>query len=100
MRELFVYYRVEARHAARAMGIVCDWQRELRATHAQLLARLLKRPPAAPMGAETWMETYASADGAHDFEEALLAELSSGPPALAPLIDGARHVEVFRACAS
>ena len=52
------------------------------------------------MGAETWMETYASADGAHDFEEVLLAELSSGPPALAPLIDGARHVEVFRACAS
>ena len=94
MRELFVYYRVDARHAARAMHIVGGWQRDLRTAHAPLQARLLKRPADDAAANETWMETYAH------FGDALLAELSAGPAALSPLIDGERHVEVFIACAS
>jgi hypothetical protein len=94
MRELFVYYRVDPRHAARAMDIVGGWQHDLRAAHAPLLARLLKRPADNAASSETWMETYAN------FGDALLAELSAGPAALPPLIDDERHVEVFIACAS
>ena len=100
MRELFVYYRVDARDAAQTRAIVLGWQRELRAAHAPLIARLLKRPVAGPAGDDTWMETYALAPGAADFDEALLAALSAGPAALAPLVMGPRRVEVFVACAS
>ena len=100
MRELFVYYHVDALHAARAMDVVSGWQRELRAAHAQLVARLLKRPGADAARNETWMETYAIARGASDFDEVLFAELAAGPASLAPLIDGDRHIEVFFACAS
>ena len=94
MRELFVYYRVDARHAVPAMDVLSGWQSRMRSTHAPLLARLLKRLADNAAGSETWMETYAN------FDEALLAELSAGPAALSPLIDGERHVEVFIACAS
>jgi hypothetical protein len=100
VRELFVYYRVDARHATQAMGIVSSWQRELRAAHAQLLVRLLKRPVADAESKETWMEAYAMASGAPDVADALLAELSAGPASLSRLIDGPRHAEVFIACAS
>jgi hypothetical protein len=95
VRELFVYYHVDARHAAQAIDIVGDWQRELRAVRAHMVARLLKRPAANAESSETWMETYAITAGAPDFDEALLAELSAGPASLAPLIDGPRHAEVF-----
>jgi hypothetical protein len=100
VRELFIYYRVDARHAAQAMGMVSDWQHRLRAARPQLVGRLLKRPEADAESDQTWMETYAIAAGAPDFDEALLAELSAGPASLAPLIDGDRHIEVFFACAS
>jgi hypothetical protein len=100
MHELFVYYRVVAQHAAQALAIVTDWQRERCALHRGLSARLLKRPAESGAIEETWMETYADTLSPGGLGDALLAELAGGPSALADLVLGERHAEVFIACAS
>ena len=99
MRELYLYYRVAAPDAARAAEVVRCWQRELAARHPALRARLLRRAQEeGAAGDATLMECYAAEPPGLD--DALLALLAAGPPALAPLLAGARHAEVFVACAS
>ena len=100
MRELYVYYRVRAATAADALAAVRRMQRELRARHPELIARLLRRPEAAD-GLQTWMETYAvdpAREGGGVGSE-LQSDIENQAQALLPLLDGARHVEVFVACA-
>ena len=96
MRELFIYYRVRAVDARELQAAVSQLHAQLRGIYTGLSARLLRRP-AEENGRQTWMETYASPDGITD---AMQSRIESEARALAPLIDGPRHTEVFIACAS
>ena len=103
MRELFVYYRVRAAQADAARVVALAFQAELRLRHPALTARLLRRNESAPeRGDETWMETYAIDPriDAAGVGAALQAEIETAARALEPFINGARHTEVFIACAS
>lgn len=94
-RELFVYYRVAAADAPRCEVAVLDMQARLMAHAPRLLARLLARPETAE-GLETWMETYAvEGPPAGGIDVALEARIEAEAAALAPLLQGPRHVEVF-----
>lgn len=95
MRELFIYYRATQENASVLHAQVSRMQTELRARHRGLQARLLRRPEAAD-GLHTWMETYSSPDG---IDSALQAAIESAALALAPWIEGSRHIERFDACA-
>jgi len=94
MRELFVYYRVDAANAAAARRAVLAMHDRLRGVHPGLDARLLIRAGdgSAP---QTWMETYAvpgAADGVDaDIEASIEAEAASW----SHLVDGPRHAEAF-----
>lgn len=99
MRELYVYYRVAPQRAATLLPQVLSLQARLRAEHAGLVTRLLRRAE-LNHGAETWMETYSS--NAHDgVTPALQAAIESAAAADAfcALLDGPRHSEVFIPCA-
>lgn len=91
--ERFIYYRVAA-PAPALRDAVLAMQRDLRARHPQLQARLLCRSDGQ---GETWMETYAQPGGVDD---ALLAKIEAlAASTLAPHRVGARHIETFTACA-
>jgi hypothetical protein len=96
MRELFIYYRVPVASAAKAREAVQAMQRELRAEHPELVARLLTR--ALADGTETWMETYAL-DSRHGPMAGIDAYIESAitqrAATLSPFIDGPRHHESF-----
>lgn len=94
MRELFIYYRVAAAHAASARERVQQLQRDLQARHPGLQARLLRRPGEAA-GLQTWMEIYARPTLAGGVSTALERDIEQAAEALAPLLDGPRHCEVF-----
>ena len=97
MRELFVYYQVRNDALAEARGAVMRMQRELRIAHPDLTARLLTRRGGSS-GAETWMETYALPDPRGDGIGASIENaIAISSAALAPFIDGPRHVEAFDA---
>ncbi len=97
MRELFVYYRVRDNALPAAREAVLRMQRELRIAHPDLVARLLRRRDGSP-GVETWMETYAL-PGARNVgvDASIERAIASASAALAPFIDGSRHVEAFQA---
>ena len=97
-RELFIYYRITSSAAAAAREIVDVYQARLQARHPGLTARLLHRPD-EQLGRQTWMETYKHA-AAGGVDDALAAEIEREAQALAPHIDGSRHIEVFVSCAS
>ena len=99
-RELYVYYRVAVRDADALRLAVTEMHDRLRREVPGLQARLLRRTYQAE-GWDTWMETYAmpsavSADGVSD---ALRATIEQHAAAWRHLCDGARHTEVFDACA-
>ncbi len=94
MRELFVWYRVRADRVAAARPAVFAMQRALCADVTGLEGRLLMRDDAAS-GTQTWMETYARADGGAGVDTAVEATIASRALALAGFIDGSRHAEVF-----
>jgi Domain of unknown function (DUF4936) len=98
MRELFVYYAVHAAAAAEAHDAVLAMQRELRAAHPGLIARLLTRPRAD--GGATWMETYAfdaKHGSTHGIDAQIESEIVHRANALSSFIDGPRHHELFDA---
>ena len=99
MRELFIYYRVRASDAAAALRAVQRLQADLRARHPQLRTRLLQRPE-TDQDLQTWMETYATETSVGGIDAALQADIEASAAALLALIQGARHTEVFIACAS
>lgn len=95
MRELFIYYRATQENASVLHAEVSRMQSELRVRHVGLQTRLLRRPEAAD-GLHTWMETYSSP---HGIDNALQAAIETAALALAPWIEGKRHIEEFDACA-
>jgi hypothetical protein len=97
MRELFIYYRVRPGTESTALNIVQTMQRNLRQAFPHVQARLLRRPESAGT-MQTWMEIYAmkaeSCRGS-GIDAALEQAIDAEATALAPCIDGGRHVEVF-----
>jgi Domain of unknown function (DUF4936) len=98
MRELFVYYRARSNDAPALEAAVQAMQARLRAEHPALTTRLLRRPDENG-GLQTWMETY-STTRIGGVTPGLQTHIEAQALALAPLIDGPRHIEVFIACAS
>lgn len=100
MRELFIYYRVRASDREPAMAAVLTFQARLRECFPQLATRLLSRPETTD-GQLTWMETYAT-DPRRDpagISPHLQATIEALATELSPLLQGARHSEVFTVCA-
>jgi len=97
-RELFIYYRIASSQARAARGVVTAFQARLCARHPGLSARLLRRPE-EHLGQQTWMEIYAHT-ATRGIDDALAADIEREASALAALLQGTRHVEVFVACAS
>ena len=92
---LFVYYRVRADAVEAARLTVRRLHDALRSRHQGLEAGLWRRPETVD-GRVTLMETYARAGG---IDAALrLAIEREAAQALAGLVDGERHVEVFERC--
>jgi hypothetical protein len=94
-RSVFVYFRVAADELETARTAVEAFQREIERTSAALPLGLMRRPGSA--GDEvTLMEIYRLGRAAPQAEWGpVLAQLRDGPPALAGLLRGERHVEVF-----
>ena len=99
MRELFIYYRITAAGASRALRTVGAYQARLRSRHPGLTARLLRRPD-EHNGTQTWMETYSFDAHPGGITPQIEAEIECEAQALAASIDGSRHTEVFVPCAS
>jgi len=102
MRELFIYYRIDAASAALALAASQVMQHDLRSRYPKLVARLLSRPDEPgdkPHNQPTWMETYSFADAGGVSSE-LQAEIEARASVLNPFIIGIRHTEVFVPCAS
>ena len=97
MRELYIYYRVPDDGADAAAREVAALHGELRTAWPGLEARLLRRPESSS-GQQTWMETYARAPAGVD--TTLEADIATRAARLLTQVNGARHVEVFLACAS
>jgi len=99
MRELYVYYRVAPQRAATVLPQVLNMQARLRAEHAGLVARLLRRAELSS-GIETWMETYSSNtdDGVTPALQAAI-ERAAAADAFCASLDGPRHTEAFVPCA-
>ena len=97
-RRLFIYYRVDAARAQRALAAVGRMQASLCTRHAGLSAELLRRPGNTDSEV-TVMETY-TLDAPYGIDERLQAEIEdAAAQALAGWLCGARHVEVFEPCA-
>ena len=94
-RELYVYFRAPVSRADAVRAAAMEMQLRLRGEIPGLQARLLKRPEVSN-GHDTWMETYASADGVSD---ALGSTIEQRAAAWCELLDGSRHVEAFDTCA-
>jgi hypothetical protein len=100
-RELFIYYRVRLEDVDGANTARIAFHDGLRSAHPELVARCLCRPEITD-GRQTWMETYSIDRMAHPdgISSELQAEIEARAATLRPFIDGARHTEVFIACAS
>jgi len=94
MRELFIYYRVPARHAGVARAAIQAMQDRLRSANLGLEARWLVRSASAASD-ETWMETYARPGAAGGVDLALEERIEAAALPWADLRDGERHVEAF-----
>ena len=94
MRELFVYYPVDAANAAAARRAVLAMHDRLRGVHPGLDARLLIRAGdgSAP---QTWMETYALPGSADGIDARLEAVIDAAAAHWHDLVAGPRHVEAF-----
>lgn len=88
-RNLYIYYRAPAAHAAEIQQRTAGMQKSLREDYG-IVARLLRRPEEKD-GRHTWMEVYE--DVPDRFEEALEGALTRA--GLAGLTDGQRHTEIF-----
>ena len=104
-RQIFVYYRLASEAEASAVSAVLRLQAALMRETPGLVAQLLRRPAEAgtegSRAVRTVMETYAMDARVND--EGVSAELQAliearMAEALAAVIDGARHVEVFERC--
>ena len=94
MRELFVYYRVDAAQAGAARRAVLAMHDRLRRAHPGFVARLLTRSgdDSAP---QTWMETYALPGSVDGIDATLEATIEGAAAEWRDLVAGPRHVEAF-----
>lgn len=101
MRELFIYYRVEAAKARDARAAVLAMQARLQADMAHLVAHLMQRDD-GNSELQTWMETYRTdpRHAAAGIDVAMQALIESASSAVQACVAGTRHTEVFIACAS
>lgn len=101
MRELFIYYKARPEDAAALQAAVETGQAALRSRHPGLVARLLRRREASSDGTITWMETYAMSHAAQagGVSAAVERDIEAASERLGAWLVGARHVEVFEACA-
>jgi hypothetical protein len=92
---VFIYFRVAAYELARARTAVEAFQREIEQTTAAVPLALMRRP-GSTAGDITLMEIYrvGSASAPVDLGPTL-DRLRQGPPALAALLCGERHLELF-----
>jgi len=99
-RELYVYFRADATRADEVREAVMAMQAHLRCEFPGLQARLLRRPDPSG-GQHTWMETYAMAQGIcpDGVSELMTSTIEQRALPWRDLLDGARHIEVFSACA-
>lgn len=100
-RQLFIYYRVSAAQADAAVAAAARMQAALRDRHTGLRALVLRRCGTADPEV-TLMETYAldASASPRGVGAPLQAEIEhEAANALAGITLGARHVEVFDACA-
>lgn len=88
-KDLFIYYRVPAEHAAQMQKKVTVMQAAL-SEHWPVSAAL-KRRPELQEGCETWMEIYSQVPD--DFPAALESAVHQGQ--LLALTQGQRHIEIF-----
>ena len=97
----FVYYRVRASELAAAVQAARTAQQSLVDTHAGLSASLMQRPQPDADGLMTVMETYRAGPGWPEDQLHALAEAieRTAGAAIAPWLQGTRHVEVFEPCA-
>jgi hypothetical protein len=95
MVELYIYYRVDNRLESQARVTVLEHQARLRRSLPGLTARLLRKQPDHDDEDPTWMEIYAQPEG---LSPALRAGLDALSLALAPVLRGPRHHEVFEPC--
>ncbi|NEX59708.1 DUF4936 family protein [Noviherbaspirillum galbum] len=87
--DLYVYYRVDPRHADALRDRVLAMQSGL--TREYGIVTGLKRRPEEKDGRQTWMETYAGVTaGARQGIDRAVEQAG-----LASFIDGQRHVECF-----
>jgi len=103
MRELFIYYRIEASGAAIALAAARAMQDRLRERHPTLAARLLRRPDGPgdnPTDQQTWMETYSFPESGGVSCELQADIEAAADAALKPFIIGTRHIEIFVPCVS
>lgn len=89
MLDLYVYYKVREADGAQLAPRILAIQQQLGAQHG--VSASLKRRPQASNGCQTWMEVYPAV--ADNF--AALLEQAVIEAGVAPLIEGARHIEVF-----
>lgn len=101
MRELYVYYRAKEQDSQALRQAVRAWQAELASRFPGLVARLLRRPEVSADGLVTWMEVYAATDASPTsaVSPAMEREIQVDSVRLDAWLVGARHVEVFEACA-
>jgi hypothetical protein len=97
-RELYVYFRADATRADAVRTAVTAMQAQLRCEFPGLQARLLRRPDSSG-GQHTWMETYAMLQDAHLGGELMTSTIEQRALPWRDLLDGARHIEVYDACA-
>ena len=97
-RQLFVYYRVALPDLGACVQAVRGLQAGLQRTHPDLRCALLQRPESeGTEGRRTLMECYARPGGIDTALQAHIAHAAA--TALALLVLGPRHVEVFEPCA-
>lgn len=90
MRELYFYWRARPDAVAPALAAARALQQRMRECDPDLDARLLRR---AEGDESTVMEIYAAPHGIDAERRRRLQE--EGDAALAPWLDGPRHLEVF-----
>lgn len=89
MNELYIYYQVRDEDAQALLARIRSMQDGLLAAHG--VAGQLKRRPEAQDGLQTWMEIYPATPAG--FDVALATAVREA--ALAELIAGDRHTEIF-----
>ncbi len=91
--DLFVYWHVDADRADDAMRVARAFHERLTRTQPALRLGLYRRTDTAATGKVTLMETYSTAAGLDDAQQASV--LAAAAAALSGYAQGERHVEVF-----